>query len=640
MRIILNMMALFLFFGANAQDFETIVEAETKAALNRVNFVKNLNTGNYDLKYHRLELDINPNVAFISGDVTSYFEAKENLNQITFELDQTLTVSQVLQRGNPLTFAQNANDEVIITLPQVQNAGVLDSLTISYSGNPVSSGLGSFEQNTHNGDPIIWTLSEPYGAKGWWPCKQDLIDKIDSIDVFIKTPQFNPSTEEYFAVSNGVEVSQVIDGSDKTTRFKHKYPIPAYLIAIAATNYETYSHTVVNNGNPFDIVNYVYPESLAQAQIDTPITVVIMNLFANLFEEYPFADEKYGHAQFGWGGGMEHTTVSFMGNFSRGLIAHELAHQWFGNKITCGSWQDIWLNEGFATYLSGLVIEHLDGESSFKSWKQQKVNSITSQTYGSVYVPAEDTLTVNRVFSGRLSYNKGSMVLHMLRQKIGEDLFYESLQNYLSNPEFSYGYANSSDFISSVEQTTQMELSEFFDDWLFNQGYPSYIAEWGQPSSELQIILNQESSHESVDFFEGLITIRVFGDSGEELDLILDHNYNNQIFIYDMDFNVSSIEVNPEFDVISKNNQVLLSSQVPEINDKLVIYPNPTHSNIEIKKPYFLEINNIELYNINGQLISTYAYSKNLELGTLNQGQYFLKFDSESGNIYKSLIVR
>ena len=107
-----------------------------------------------------------------------------------------------------------------------------------------------------------------------------------------------------------------------------------------------------------------------------------------------------------------------------------------------------------------------------------------------------------------------------------------------------------------------------------------------------------------------------------------------------MDFNVSSIEVNPEFDVISKNNQILLSSQVPEINDKLVIYPNPTHSNIEIKKPYFLEINNIELYNINGQLISTYAYSKNLELGTLNQGQYFLKFDSESGNIYKSLIVR
>jgi hypothetical protein len=232
------------------------------------------------------------------------------------------------------------------------------------------------------------------------------------------------------------------------------------------------------------------------------------------------------------------------------------------------------------------------------------------------------------------------MVLHMLRQKIGEDLFYESLQDYLSNPQFAYGYANSNEFISSVEQTTDMELSEFFDDWLFNEGYPSYVAEWGQPSSELQIILSQQSSHESVDFFEGLIKIRVFGDSGEELDLLLDHNYNSQIFINELDFNVSSIEINPDYDVISKNNLVLLSSDTPEINNKLVIYPNPTKSNIEIKKPFDLKINNIELYNINGQLISAYPYSNNLELGTLNQGQYFLKFDSKSGNIYKSLIVR
>ena len=99
------------------------------------------------------------------------------------------------------------------------------------------------------------------------------------------------------------------------------------MYAIASTNYEVYSHTVPNNGNPFDIVNYVYPEDLSYAQSSTGITVDIMNLFSNLFEEYPFASEKYGHAQFGWGGGMEHTTVSFMGNFSRNLIAHEYEKQ-------------------------------------------------------------------------------------------------------------------------------------------------------------------------------------------------------------------------------------------------------------------------------------------------------------------------
>ena len=91
-----------------------------------------------------------------------------------------------------------------------------------------------------------------------------------------------------------------------------------------------------------------------------------MNFFEATFTPYPFRNEKYGHAQFGWGGGMEHTTVSFMtarvsGAYSRSLIAHEMAHQWFGDKITCGSWRDIWLNEGFATYLASLVIENLDG---------------------------------------------------------------------------------------------------------------------------------------------------------------------------------------------------------------------------------------------------------------------------------------
>jgi aminopeptidase N len=628
-----------IFFSQNEIDNLPIAESEfaTKILSQKIN----LNTINYDLKYHKLELNLNPQEAFINGTITSYFLALDDLDQITFDLSDNMEVESVvhLSTNNSLSFSQNSNDELIIDLQSTLAEGVLDSISISYSGNPVSSGFGSFEQSNHDGDPIVWTLSEPYGAKGWWPCKQDLNDKIDSIDVFITTPVYNPDNEEYIAVSNGIELSQNINENQKTTHFKHSYPIPAYLIAIAVTNYEVFSHEVSNNGNPFEIVNYVYPEDLASALLETLVTVDIMDFFSEKFEEYPFSDEKYGHAQFGWGGGMEHTTVSFMGGFSRGLIAHELAHQWFGNKITCASWQDIWLNEGFATYLSGLVIEHLDGGDSFNSWKQQKVNSITSQTYGSVYVPAQDTLSVGRIFSGRLSYNKGSMVLHMLRTKLGDDLFFESLQNYLSTPEFAYGYATSLEFISSVEETTEMDLTEFFNDWLFNEGYPSYVAEWGQPSNELQIILSQSSSHESVDFFEGLITIRVLGDSGEVLDLVLDHNYNNQVFINDVGFNVSSVEINPNYDVVSKDNFVLLSSDIPVINEELTIYPNPTSSNIQINKPYGLKISNIELFNINGQLVSTFNYSKNIQLGSLSQGQYFFKFYSGSGIIYKSLII-
>ncbi len=485
------------------KDFENLVSSETKSAQKKIMGTKNMNTGNYDVKYHRLDLQVDPNVAFIEGDITSYFVAKENLDEVTFELSDNMVVSEVLQRGNPLTFIQNTDDEIVITLPVTQNSGVLDSLTISYSGNPISSGFGSFEQSTHNGDPIIWTLSEPFGAKGWWPCKQDLNDKIDEIDVYVTTPQFNPSGEEYFLASNGLEQSQVVNGANKTTHFNHQYAIPAYLIAIAVTNYEIYSHTVDNNGNPFDVVNYVYLEDLSYAQANTPVTVDLINLYADLFEEYPYSNEKYGHAEFGWGGGMEHTTVSFMGGFSRGLIAHELAHQWFGDKITCGSWQDIWLNEGFATYLTGLSNKYLDGEASFKSWRIDKISSATSQTSGSVYVPAQDTTNVGRVFSSRLSYNKPSMVLHMLSRQLGEATFFQGVQEYLADPNFAYGYAKTPDFQAKMEAVSGEDLSEFFNDWIYGQGYPSYTIEWNRiNTSEIQIVVNQTQSHNSVSFLK------------------------------------------------------------------------------------------------------------------------------------------
>lgn len=633
------MITLLLILVANAQDFDSVVEAETKAALNRVNFVRNLNTGNYDLKYHRLEFEVDPNVAFISGDITSYFEAKENLSQITFEIDEVLTVSQVLQRGNSLTFTQNANDEVVITLSQTQNAGVLDSLTISYSGNPISSGFGSFEQTTHNGDPVIWTLSEPYGAKGWWPCKQDLIDKIDSIDVFIKTPRFNPSSEEYFAVSNGVEQSQIVNGANKITHFKHKYPIPAYLIAIAATNYETYSHNVPNNGNPFDIVNYVYPEDLAQAQIDTPVTVDIMNLFTNLFEEYPFADEKYGHAQFGWGGGMEHTTVSFMGNFSRNLIAHELAHQWFGNKITCGSWKDIWLNEGFATYLSGLVVEDIDGNAAFKTWKQDRNNSITSATNGAVYLTDADTTNVGRIFSGRLSYSKGSMVLHMLRKQLGDTDFFQGMKNYLADPNFAYDYAKTEDYKAIMETASGENLTEFFNDWIYNQGYPSFSVEWSLPSSNMiRITLSQTQSHASVSFFEAPVRVRIHGTGGEMQDEILDHTVNGEIFDRSVLFDVASVEFDPEADLISKNNTVSLNINDISFHADIKLVPNPALNVVNIQKPDDLVIYKATIYNMLGQRLGDFSNQNTLNVSNLSSGLHFLKLETNFGTFHKSLL--
>ena len=622
------------------KDLNSLIEAERKSASNRIyNRAANLNTGNYDVTYHQLEFTINPAVASISGVVTTHFEAKEDMTEITFDLADNMIVSQVLQNGNSLTFTQNTNDELVITLVQTVNLGQTGIVEITYSGSPQASGFDSFEASTHNGDPVLWTLSEPYGAKDWWPCKQDLNDKIDSIDIYITTPQFNLDNEEYIAVSNGLEQSRVINGANVTTHFKHDFPIPAYLVAIAATNYEVYSHTVPNNGNPFDIVNYVYPESLATAQASTGVTVDIMELFSNLFEEYPYASEKYGHAEFGWGGGMEHTTVSFMGNFSRNLIAHELAHQWFGDKITCGSWKDIWLNEGFATYLSGLVIEDLDGNSSFRTWKQQRINYITSEPDGAVYLTDQDTTNVSRIFSSRLSYNKGAMVLHMLRKKLGETIFYQGNQDYLSDPNLAFDYAKTPDYKAKMETASGVDLTEFFDDWIYNQGYPSYTVLWNQPNpNEIQIHLNQTQSHNSVDFFEAPVPLRIKGINSEILDIVLDNTVNGQIFNQPVTFTVNEIQFDPEYDLLSNNNTVLLGVEDLDLNNTLTLYPNPTQAEFYIQKPNDLTISNIQIFDVLGRMVKDIPYVFNVNIERLSTGLHFVKFDTNKGVIHKTLL--
>ncbi len=631
---------LFLLFFAPLVLFGqiTIAEAETKSAMKFINGTRNPNTGDYDLKYHRLEFNVDPNVAFISGDVTSYFEAKEKITEITFELAVNLVVSQVLQRGNPLTFVQNNDDEVVITLPQPQNQGVLDSLTISYSGNPINTGLGSFEQSTHDGDPIIWTLSEPYGAKGWWPCKQDLIDKIDIIDVYITTPQFNPSNEEYFAVSNGMEQSQEINGNTKTTHFRHQYPIPAYLVAIAVTNYEIYSHVVPNNGNPFDIINYVFPEDLSYAQANTPITVDFINLFTDLFEEYPYADEKYGHAQYGWGGGMEHTTVSFMGDFNMDLIAHELAHQWFGNKVTCGSWQDIWINEGFASYCEGLVVEAFDGETSFRNWRAGFIDIATTNPGGSVYVPAEDTTNVGRVFNNSLTYKKPAMVLHMLRRKLGDTDFFTGLQNFLSNPNFAFGYAKTEDFIEVMETTSGEDLTEFFNDWIYDQGHPLYLIEWNKTETyDINVVINQNQSYPSGVFFEATVPLRLFGAGGVVLDVELDNTVDGQEFLVQPGFDVGAVAFDPDYHLISRYSEVVLG-----IGDNsplnFSICPNPTSGILNIQSD--TPISQIEVYNLLGQLVVSNNNKKVIDISNVSQGIYFIKIMDEKGTIGTQKVLK
>jgi len=616
----------FVFSQDNLVLFEKMRLSEANSASKLMSVKTNPNTANYDISYHKLEFTVNPAVYFISGKITTTYKALSDMTSLIFDLSSTLTVSSVKRGVDNLAFTQTAT-ELQIILPATQPSGTSETVEITYSGTPFNSGFGSFIQTTHGTSPIIWTLSEPFGAMNWWPCKQDLNDKVNSIDVYITAPS------QYTSVSNGVEPeAPVINGTNKTTHFHHNYPIPAYLICMAVTDYAVYNQTGGTAPNQYPIVNYIYPENLTPTvQNQLAQTPLILNLFENLFEIYPFHNEKYGHAQFGWGGGMEHTTVSFMGSFGRGLIAHEMAHQWFGDKITCGTWKDIWLNEGFATYLASMVIENFDGQAAFTADKTNMIHAITSISNGAVYLTDAEALNVNRIFSQRLTYYKGAMVLHMLRFKLGDTLFFQALKNYLADSNLAYKYAVTADLQTHLEGVYGSSLSEFFNDWVYGQGYPTYsIAVQNNFNGTVALTVNQTQSDPSVPFFEMPVPVRVFGAGGEQMDLVLNHNSNGETFVKNVPFVVTSVVFDPNKDLISKNSSVTLATDNFKL-EGMKLYPNPSKNQITLQLADGISIQKSIIYNVLGQKVKETTSATSWDVSAFSEGVYFMTLLTNEG---------
>lgn len=627
-RYLIVLLAVIISGYAQKKESQTqdIAVLEQKMASKKMNLRVNPNTQNYDITYHKLQFTVDPANYFISGAVTSTFTALSNLTTVTFDLTNQLTVSSVTQNGLALTFTQNSNNELVITLPSMINAGTSATVEIYYFGTP-ASGEAAFTTSTHNGSPVLYTLSEPYGARDWWPCKQDLNDKADSIDVYITAPS------QYTSVSNGVEpTAPVINGANKTTHFHHGYPIPAYLIAIAVTDYSVYNQTGGTAPNQYPIINYIYPETLASVQTQLDQTPLILNLYEHLFEIYPFHAEKYGHAQFGWGGGMEHTTVSFMVSFERDLIAHEMAHQWFGDKITCGSWKDIWLNEGFATYVAALVIENFDGQAAFVTEKSKMINNITSKTNGAVYLTDAELTDVNRIFSSRLTYNKGAMVLNMLRFKMGDALFFQGIKNYLKDVNLAYKYAKTPDLQSHLEAVYGSSLSEFFNDWIYNQGYPIYnITAQNLGGGQAKFTVNQTQSDVSASYFEMPVPIRVFGTGGQELDLVLNNTVNGETFTENVPFTISSITFDPNKNIISKGNTATLSKAKFELTAAQISL-NQANDVLTLNLSSGITVEKTVFYNVAGQRIKTTRSATNWDISSWSTGVYFMSVQTDVGS--------
>lgn len=335
--------------------------------------------------------------------------------------------------------------------------------------------------------------------------------------------------------------------------------------------------------------------------------------------------------EFGWGGGMEHATMSSMGSWGKRLIAHELAHQWFGDKVTCSTWNDIWLNEGFATFGEHLANEKLlMNPPQYRNYLYNQINFITGLPGGSVYVADQNLENTDVIFSSRLSYAKGAYVLKMMRWILGDELFFKALKDYLTRPELAYQFASTDDFKKSVFLSTGKDFTAFFQDWIYGEGYPVYTIKWNQTANgRLHIKISQTQSHTSVDFFELPLPVKVKGASGEIQNLVLNNSANNQIFSENVTFKVDEIVFNDDYQIITKDPVVVRDPALLNLSentaDSWTVFPNPVREQIYLSGP--AEAQTYHIVNQEGRIIQTGSFLPgiSIKVASLTKGLYILQ---------------
>jgi aminopeptidase N len=607
---------------------------------------------NIDVTYYKLNITVTYDPKNIKGEVTIFAKAKtNNLRNVQIDLQNVLTTDSVVIGRNRLIF-EHKNNQISIVLDKSYSLNELISMKIYYRGVPGSSGFDSFVFGKHNAnqDLSIWSLSEPYGALDWFPCKNVPDDKADSTDVWI-------TADKYFtSVSNGI-LEKVIDNGDgtKTYRWKNRYPIAQYLISIALSNYTLYENTFEFEGKKMPVTHYIYPESLtegAKKQLDA--TVFMLDLFSKKFGIYPFIKEKYGHAQFGWGGGMEHQTCTSIVSFGATLVAHELGHQWFGDKITCKNWEHIWLNEGFATYTEYIYTEAVSGKKGYNDYVLPKMVG-AKRAKGTILV--QDLSTVNSIFNSDRTYSKGSTVLHMLRGIVGDDNFFKILKTYIASP-LAYGNSVTEDFQAVAEQVSGQKLDYFFKQWIYRENYPTYILNWsktiladGKVKAKLNI---DQVAKTNAPFFTMPIKIRQteIGKKDTIYVTIL-NNKSNQ----DFEFTVNSgtqLEFDPENWILKDVSGATtflgnaLANETEENPYQFSVNPNPVNqksvASFSLLKPSEVSL---DIVNQQGIIIKKMIESKlpvgthtqGLEVKVFEKGMYFVRLSIDNQIVVKKIVV-
>ncbi|MFD2246273.1 M1 family aminopeptidase [Pontibacter ruber] len=600
----------------------------------------------YDVSFYELNLQLERNTTFIAGHVTIVASIKApTLETFAFELHPNFQIDSVIVNGSrQQSINRNSSNVSVALITPVAPTSKLTA-TVYYKGTAprsnnaaIGNGFNTATENTW-GNQVTWSLSEPYAAYEWWPTKQVLTDKADSAYVFVTT-----STENKVG-SNGLLTNTVpLPGNKVRYEWKTRYPIAYYLISVAMSDYEEYLIYTNTKGapKPIPILNYVYRGgALNKFKSEIDLTAPLIEHFSDLFTLYPFAAEKYGHSMAPMNGGMEHQTMTTQSTFFFTLTAHELAHQWFGDNVTCASWQDIWLNEGFASYAEFLALERFGQPGSASSWMDNAHASVLQQPGGSVLVP--DTSNVSRIFSGRLTYKKGATVVHMLRYTINNDaLFFEALRRY--QQQFGGGTATTADLQQVFEQVTGQNLDYFFEQWYKGEGAPVFAVEWNQEGDKLLLQTTQTSTG-STPFFKTDVDYLVRTASGVTTFRVTQDDPEEQYLLKVRDEEIISIEIDPNQQILNTTLQVVKNTnlKIPaEFQLNTMVYPNPASAYLKLVNLTF-NPTIAEIFDRTGRLVSKQQLSLQTEvsmnIADLPAGLYILRVTNDS-EIFRSSFIK